>query len=116
MNATTPVERQIIVIPACEQHEGHLRVTLRVPWCCIYCGERRGTHAVGLSYDGSRRLAVSMWRNPCGHTETYAAVRDWLNVQAELGTLEADTFNPTPQATAGEPVDSIPLDDIPFPY
>lgn len=30
---------------------------------------------LAISYDGSRRLACDGWTNPCGHVDTYAAVR-----------------------------------------
>jgi hypothetical protein len=73
-----------IVIPACEEHAGFSAIHADVPWHCIYCGAQRGEPFMGLSYDGSRRLAVTQWNNPCGHIEIYVALRQWLKFQAEV--------------------------------
>lgn len=79
MKATAPLRS--VTIPACETHEGLYAVTLRLPWICIHCGGPRGTPFETISYDGSRRLGVSGWRNPCGHVEKYSEVRAWAAKQ-----------------------------------
>jgi hypothetical protein len=73
-----------ITIPACSEHSGFHKITATVPWRCIYCDGERGAPRSGFSYDGSRRLIVTMWSNPCGHTETYEAVRQWLRAQKDI--------------------------------
>jgi hypothetical protein len=72
-----------ITIPACVEHDGFFSLTVTVPWYCIFCGRERGEKFDGLSYDGSRRLHVSCWRNACGHVETYKEVREWLRANRE---------------------------------
>lgn len=67
--------QRTITIPALEQHEGIFSVTATVPWICLHCGGPRGEPIDTLSYDGSRRLGVSGWTNPCGHVEKYSEVR-----------------------------------------
>lgn len=67
-----------IVIPSCEQHAGQDAITVTLPWACIHCGGPRGEPQPALSFDGSLRLSVHGWDNPCGHTETYAELRAWL--------------------------------------
>jgi hypothetical protein len=69
-----------IIIPANFEHSGVHRLEADVPWYCIYCGATRGEPHQGLSFDGSRRPAVTMWLNPCGHVESYEAIRSWLKV------------------------------------
>lgn len=78
------MKQRQITIPACADHAGYHSLTVTVPWNCIYCGRERGEPFDGLSYDGSRRMAVTCWENPCGHLETYPAVRQWLNFQIEM--------------------------------
>jgi hypothetical protein len=72
-----------IVIPACDEHAGLHIIKTEVPWHCIYCGAERGVPREGFSFDGSRRLVVTCWSNPCGHIETYKALRQWLAFQKE---------------------------------
>ena len=77
-------EQQTIVIPACYRHEGKHAVAVRVVWCCPRCGRPRGRIKPGISLDGSRRLPVSDWNNPCGHEDVYwqmrkEAVKNGLN-------------------------------------
>lgn len=79
---------QRIRIPACREHAGLSVIEVEVPWNCIYCGADRGERLKGLSYDGSRRLTVTMWSNPCGHFESYGAIRTWLSVQRELAAAQ----------------------------
>lgn len=83
------MKTHMIRIPACEQHQGLFAIERSVPWFCIYCGAERGEHQQGLSFDGSRRLSVSIWDNPCGHVESYASLRSWIKVQDELATVVA---------------------------
>jgi hypothetical protein len=83
------VDTRPITIPACDEHEGFHKLTVTVPWYCIYCGERRGEPYEGLNYDGSRRLSVTCWTNPCGHVENYSAMRQWLKFQQELSVSAA---------------------------
>ncbi|GAA0494238.1 hypothetical protein Ade02nite_20520 [Paractinoplanes deccanensis] len=71
MTVTTKTVR----IPSCEQHEGFHSVEVTVLWECPTCGGPRGEVFDTLSYDGSRRLSVHGWRNPCGHIDGYATVR-----------------------------------------
>lgn len=73
-----------ITIPACEEHGGFHSLTVVVPWHCVYCGAERGEPVQILSYDGSRRLSVTGWKNPCGHVETYAEIRQWLAFTKEI--------------------------------
>lgn len=70
----TPEERTV-TIPGCEQHEGLYSLIVTLPWACLHCGVPRGEPFDSLSFDGSRRLNVHSWVNPCGHVETYAEVR-----------------------------------------
>jgi len=65
-----------VTIPACRHHEGLYARTVKILDSCPICGKRRGDVVSGLSYDGSRRLAVDMWQNPCGHLDRYSDVRD----------------------------------------
>lgn len=84
------MKTQKITIPACLAHQGFLSIQAEVPWNCIYCGVERGSLRSGFSFDGSRRLTVSLWTNPCGHVESYEAVRQWLKAQAELLRFQQD--------------------------
>ena len=61
--------------PACAQHEGMFTRTVTLAWRCPVCGEARGVVTKGLSFDGSQRLVVDTWLNPCGHVDKYEAVR-----------------------------------------
>jgi hypothetical protein len=70
------VPERTITIPACSEHEGFHKLTLTTIWTCLVCGGPRGEPFEILSYDGSRRMTVSGWRNPCGHIETYETVRN----------------------------------------
>lgn len=62
-------------IPLLPQHEGIYGVELTLPWTCLQCGGPRGEPYDSLSYDGSLRMNVHSWSNPCGHVETYEEVR-----------------------------------------
>ena len=71
MTITTKTVR----IPGCEQHEGFFSVDVTLIWECPACGGPRGEVFDTLSYDGSRRLGVHGWKNPCRHVDTYDKVR-----------------------------------------
>jgi hypothetical protein len=62
-------------IPASENHAGLYALTGTISDKCPVCGGPRGEITKGFSYDGSRRLVVDMWRNPCGHVDKYSKVR-----------------------------------------
>lgn len=64
-----------VTIPACVEHEGIYSITALLPWVCLECGGPRGEPSKVLSYDGSRRMVVDGWTNPCGHVEKYSDVR-----------------------------------------
>lgn len=66
-----------VTIPAMDNHGDfiHNRITVRLYWRCPVCGNPRGEPYSGFSFDGSRRLNVDTWRNPCGHHTGYAAIR-----------------------------------------
>lgn len=71
---------QTITIPGCAHHNGFHVVTVTLPWRCAVCKGARGELFGAHSYDGSRRLSVSGWKNPCGHVETYRDVRESLRL------------------------------------
>lgn len=68
-------DTRLVTIPASIQHEGFFSLTVKLPWVCLTCNGPRGEPYDTLSYDGSRRLAVHGWTNPCGHVELYSEVR-----------------------------------------
>ena len=65
-----------VTIPSCEQHEGFFSMTVTISDYCPKCGGKRGVPYKGFSYDGSRRLVVDCWENPCGHVDKYSEVRE----------------------------------------
>ena len=65
----------LVTIPAREQHEGFHSLTIEISAVCPVCGGARGATRPALSYDGSRRLSVDCWDNPCGHVDKYHLVR-----------------------------------------
>lgn len=67
--------RRTVTIPACADHDGYHSMTVDLPWVCLECGGPRGEPFATTSWDGSRRLGVHGWHNPCGHVEKYSAVR-----------------------------------------
>jgi hypothetical protein len=73
-----------IRIPASTEHAGIYAIHADVPWHCISCARREANLFNGRSYDGSRALSVTQWKNPCDQIETYVAIRQWLNFRAEL--------------------------------
>jgi hypothetical protein len=68
-------EHRAVRIPGSDDHDGHHLITVTLRWTCPTCGGPRGQIRPAVSYDGSRRLACDGWTNPCGHIDTYAAVR-----------------------------------------
>ena len=70
-----PTEQRTVRIPGSTDHAGNHLITVTLPWVCPTCGGPRGVIRLAISYDGSRRLACGGWTNPCGHVDTYAAVR-----------------------------------------
>jgi hypothetical protein len=73
-----------VTIPAREEHEGLYSITVTLPWVCLVCGGPRGETHQSLSFDGSRRMSVDGWSNPCGHIEKYSMVREWLVARSGL--------------------------------
>lgn len=65
-----------ITIPACQEHQGIFSMIAEISDFCPVCGEKRGEPKPGLSFDGSRRLDVDIWNNPCGHVDYYNKVRE----------------------------------------
>lgn len=65
-----------VTIPSRANHNGLSAMTIEIPDTCPKCGGLRGEVFDTISYDGSRRLAVSGWLNPCGHIDGYSAVRE----------------------------------------
>jgi len=66
-----------VEIPKMQEHAGYPGnvMLVEINDYCPRCGGKRGEPFSTISYDGSRRLHVSGWTNPCGHVDTYAAVR-----------------------------------------
>ena len=73
-----------VTIPACEQHEGFFSMTVTISDYCPKCGKKRGINTIhkGFSYDGSRKLVVDCWTNPCGHVDKYSEVREEVRKEA----------------------------------
>lgn len=63
-----------VTIPARDEHEGYHARIVTLKWVCPVCGSKRGEPFDALSYDGSMRLNVHSWMNPCGHVDKYADV------------------------------------------
>lgn len=72
---TTALLTKTVEIPARDNHDGIHSVRVTLIWECPKCGQPRGEVGRTISYDGSRRLGCDGWTNPCGHVDTYAAVR-----------------------------------------
>ena len=99
---TENTEYRTVTIPGAEEHQGFYRITATLPWRCIVCGEPRGDTYQGFSFDGSRRLTVDCWNNPCGHVEKYSMVRTWLKQQEEKKTRESAQAVPASDANGGQ--------------
>lgn len=65
-----------VKIPICAEHAGSplCLKTVIIADKCPVCGGERGATYQGFSYDGSRRLVVDCWQNPCGHIDKYSDV------------------------------------------
>lgn len=83
-----------VIIPGCDQHEGLYSLSVTLQWACLHCGGPRGEPFDSLSFDGSRRLKVHSWSNPCGHIETYAEVRATLTGLPAGRPSEAEESQP----------------------
>jgi hypothetical protein len=66
---------RIVIIPACEQHEGIYNIRVNLYWICPICGGPRGEVVNSRSFDGSRQMFCHGWTNPCGHVDKYSDVR-----------------------------------------
>jgi hypothetical protein len=76
-----------VIIPARVEHDGFHSMTVEIADVCPVCGGPRGKPHPGISYDGSRRLAVDCWENPCGHIDKYSSVRrELLNQKPTVET------------------------------
>jgi hypothetical protein len=64
-----------VTIPTCGTHNGLFAVTGYISRSCPVCGGPRGENQPGFSFDGSRRICVTTWTNPCGHVDYYSTVR-----------------------------------------
>ena len=75
-----------VTIPSIEEHAGYPgnKMTIEISDFCPVCGEKRGEPYPTISYDGSRRLDVDGWKNPCGHIDKYSAVREEYFKSVEL--------------------------------
>lgn len=95
-----PVQHKTVRIPAAAQHEGFYFKNVTVDWICPVCGGPRGEPYDTVSYDGSRRLSVHGWRNPCGHVDKYDDVRKEAEKADAFARLQAATdawlADPTP--------------------
>jgi hypothetical protein len=70
-----PTERRTVRIPGSTDHAGHHLITVTLRWVGPTCGGPRGEIMPAISHDGSRRLGCDGWTNPCGHLDTYDAIR-----------------------------------------
>lgn len=65
----------IVTIPSTSEHQGYMIATFEIPDKCPVCGGQRGEPYGTHSFDGSRRVNVDGWNNPCGHIDSYVDVR-----------------------------------------
>lgn len=70
------IKRRTVTIPACVEHHGLYKIEVELDWVCPKCGGPRGEVFKTLSYDGSLRMTVDGWHNPCGHIDKYSEVRE----------------------------------------
>jgi hypothetical protein len=78
---TRTIEIKTVRIPGCKAHNGWYSVAVSLLWECPSCGRPRGEVFDTISYDGSRRLGVHGWKNPCGHVDYYGSVRQEAGLQ-----------------------------------
>ena len=66
-----------VTIPSRFMHEGYPGCAIKIvlEWVCPICGGPRGEPFPTISWDGSRRLGVNGWENPCGHIDKYVDAR-----------------------------------------
>lgn len=84
-------EEKTVVIPAMEQHHGIYTMRVTLAWNCPKCGAPRGEPFQSRSYDGSLYVGCDSWVNPCGHVDSYAAVREeWRQYLIEEERPERD--------------------------
>lgn len=72
---TTQAEARTVEVPGSDDHGGTHRIKVTLSWVCPRCGGPRGEVHRVVSYDGSRRMEVDGWDNPCGHIDLYSDVR-----------------------------------------
>lgn len=67
-----------VIIPRMAEHAGFdgNAIEVEISDTCPQCGGMRGEPFETISYDGSRRLHVHGWINPCGHLDKYSSVRE----------------------------------------
>jgi hypothetical protein len=73
MNTTSV---RTVYIPSETEHAGVYGMFVTIKWECPVCGSPRGEPYKIFSYDGSRRLYVDGWTNPCGHIDKYKSVKE----------------------------------------
>ena len=73
MSETTDIKT--VEVPAMLEHQGFYTIKINLYWVCPVCGGQRGEVNRGVSYDGSLRVGVDVWRNECGHVDKYNVVR-----------------------------------------
>lgn len=90
---STSNETMRVNIPAMQEHGGYPGnvITADISIYCPVCGGRRGKPYKTISYDGSRRLHVDGWDNPCGHRDLYSKVREEIaaNIKEHESEQEA---------------------------
>lgn len=84
-----------VEIPGADSHDGTFSIEVSLRWTCPRCTGPRGLPFRGISFDGSHRLAVDRWQNPCGHVDFYSAVRR----EARGTGLEWQISEPSPTQT-----------------
>lgn len=99
-----------VTIPARDEHDGIWSRIVTLRWVCPICGGQRGEPFESVSYDGSRRLHVHSWHNPCGHVDKYSSVRqeaDAMNAELPSSSLYPHRFN-ADVYSEGHPSDELP--------
>lgn len=75
MTTITKTITRIVKIPADVKHKGVNTLTVTLRWFCPVCGKPRGEVRADKYYQGKQRLPFDVWRNKCGHIDTYSQVR-----------------------------------------
>jgi hypothetical protein len=68
-------DSRMVTIPARQDHQGFLTVTVSLVWSCPECGKPRGDTFRTISYDGALPVNCDGWNNSCGHIDHYRHVR-----------------------------------------